>query len=76
MLLCDGHSRVAFMKENKIYSFGTDNDYLSSDGNKGIEFYKQNAEAIIAGFSTHKLFKIPPNGRKMYTVWICSQRGH
>jgi hypothetical protein len=54
-----GGSRVAFMKENKIYSFGTDDDYQGSDGNKGIEFYKQNAEAIIAGFSTRKLFEVP-----------------
>ena len=57
-----GASRVIFIKENRIYSFRSSNYY---DGDKkGFDFYKQNAEAIINGFSTRELFEVPQTAGK------------
>ena len=48
---------VTFIKNNTIYSFFTTNRYQGEK--KDFEFYKQNAQAIINGFSTRELFEVP-----------------
>ena len=56
-------SRVTFFAKNKIYSFrASSRSYGKED--KGLEFYKQNTEAIINGFSTRELFEVPQTAGK------------
>ena len=54
--------RVTFIENNTIYSFFTTNSHQGED--KNLEFYKQNAEAIINGFSTRELFEVPHTAGK------------
>ena len=56
-------SQVIFIRKNKIYDFYTDSHYQGKE-NKGFDFYKQNAEAIINGFSTRELFEVPQTAGK------------
>ena len=55
-------SRVIFIKKNRIYSFRTSERYQGEKRN--YEFYKQNTEAIINGFSTRGLFEVPQTAGK------------
>ena len=50
-------SRVTFAENNKIYSFYSDEHYQGKE--RDFDFYKQNATAIINGFSTRNLFEVP-----------------
>ncbi|MCO6524465.1 MAG: hypothetical protein J6562_05510, partial [Candidatus Schmidhempelia sp.] len=43
-------SSVTFIEDNKIHKFYTNSYYQGDEKDKGFEFYKKNAEAIIAGF--------------------------
>ena len=53
---------INFIEKNKIYSFYSDEYYQGEK--KDFEFYKQNAEAIINGFSTRELFEVPQTAGK------------
>ena len=55
-------SSVTFIENNRIYSFRTSSNYQGEE--KDFEFYKQNAEAIINGFSTRELFEVPQTAGK------------
>ena len=58
----DFASNLAFYPNNHIYNFYS-NEYYQGE-KKDFEFYKQNAEAIINGFSTRELFELPQTAGK------------
>ncbi|MCX8639843.1 hypothetical protein J3U37_06975 [Gilliamella sp. B3172] len=55
-------ARVTFIDKNRIYSFFT-NDFRQAE-EKNSDFYKDNVEAIINGFSPRELFEVPPTAGK------------
>ncbi|MCX8628037.1 hypothetical protein J3U38_07945, partial [Gilliamella sp. B3976] len=55
-------ARVTFIDKNRIYSFFT-NDYRQAE-EKNFDFYKDNVEAIINGFSPRELFEVPHTAGK------------
>ena len=55
-------SFVNFIEKNKIYTFFTSSHYQGEERN--FDFYKQNTEAIINGFSTRELFEVPQTAGK------------
>ncbi|WP_294966731.1 T6SS immunity protein Tli4 family protein [uncultured Gilliamella sp.] len=57
-----GGSHVTFVEENRVYSFFSSKHYQGKERN--FDFYKQNAEAIINGFSTRELFEVPQTAGK------------
>ena len=55
-------SRVNFIIKNRVYSFHTSNRSYYEE--KNFDFYKDNVEAIINGFSTRELFEVPQTAGK------------
>ncbi|WP_294612340.1 T6SS immunity protein Tli4 family protein [uncultured Gilliamella sp.] len=57
-----GGSHVTFVEENRVYSFFSSKHYQGKE--RDFDFYKQNTEAIINGFSTRELFEVPQTAGK------------
>ena len=55
-------SFVTFVEGKKIYSFFSSKRYQGEE--RDFDFYKQNTEAIINGFSTRELFEVPQTAGK------------
>ncbi|WP_392552305.1 T6SS immunity protein Tli4 family protein [Orbus wheelerorum] len=53
----DSGFRVSYVSFDRIYTFYANKPYQAKE--KNFEFYKQNAESIINGFSTRTLFEVP-----------------
>lgn len=53
----DKASEVTYFLHNRIYNLYTETRYQGQQ--RDFEFYKHNAEAIVAGFSSRKLFEVP-----------------
>lgn len=53
----DFSSNLSYIINNRVYHFYTNERYQGQQ--RDFEFYKHNAEAIVAGFSSRKLFEVP-----------------